>query len=132
LSLTADGRILVSYQNTSQEISEVIIDPRDNVIHGTAAGEVLTTQIGSTSIFGEGGDDTLLGQAGNDRFDGGPGADWLRGSAGNDTYVLQDIHRPDPNRPLFFVYDDVVEAPGGGSDTVAVQRVGVRPIADNN
>ena len=83
LSLTADGRILVSYQNTSQEISEVIIDPRDNVIHGTAAGEVLTTQIGSTSIFGEGGDDTLLGQAGNDRFDGGPGADLLGGGTGD-------------------------------------------------
>jgi len=134
LSLTADGRIIVSYV-TNGEIAEIILDPRDNIIQGTAAGEVLTTQIGSTSIFGERGDDTIYGQGGNDFINGGAGdddlrggggadtlygeagADVLRGGAGDDTYVLQDLHLNQLFKP---VHDTVIEAFGGGVDTVKI------------
>jgi Ca2+-binding RTX toxin-like protein len=122
MSLTTDGRILVTYENTLGDISELIVDPRDTEIHGTASGETLTTQVISTRIFGEGGDDTLLAQGGDDTLDGGLGADILRGGPGNDTYVLQDIHRASASAPL--LYDEVVEALDGGIDTVQVQRAG--------
>jgi hypothetical protein len=122
LHLTSDGRVLVPFENSSGEISEVILDPRENIIHGTSASEVLTTQINSTQLFGEGGDDTLYGLGGADTLDGGSGVDILQGGAGDDTYILQDLHRADPILNLF-VYDGVVEGPGGGNDTVQVAHV---------
>jgi Ca2+-binding RTX toxin-like protein len=113
LALTSDGRILVPYRNAAGEIAEVILDPRDNLIFGTGAGEVITTRLGSTQIFGLGGSDTLFGQSGNDSMDGGTGFDTLRGGTGNDTYYLHDA-TPSGD------FDLVVEAAGSGVDTVHV------------
>ncbi|WP_373505735.1 calcium-binding protein [Aestuariivirga sp.] len=113
MSLTADGRVLIPFINNAGEIAEVILDPRDNVIFGTAVGEVITTQITSTQIFGLGGSDTILGQGGDDDIDGGSGFDTLHGGKGNDTFYLHDV-------TFNGDFDLVVEVPGGGTDTVHV------------
>jgi serralysin len=118
LSLSADGRILVTYVDLSQEISEVILDPRERTIVGTAANEVITTLIDNTNVNAAGGNDTVLGQAGDDWIDGGKGNDTLSGGKGNDTYILADGH---VNLPHFHLsYDTVIEDAKGGIDTVMV------------
>ena len=119
LSLTSDGRVLVPFLRDSGEIGEVILDPRSNVIFGTEAGEVLTTQIGATVINGEGGDDTILGQGGNDFINGGTGFDTLHGGGGNDTYYLLDTTSAGD-------HDLVIENSNSGIDTVRV-RPGTDP-----
>jgi len=63
MSLTTDGRVLIPFIRNDGEIAEVILDPRDSIIFGTEAGEVITTQTTSTQIFGLGGSDTILGKA---------------------------------------------------------------------
>jgi len=129
LSLTSDGRILVPYRNTAGEISQVILDPRDNIIFGRDTDEfgsggtdVLTTQITSTTIFGLGGDDTIFGQGGNDTIHGGTGKDTLDGGAGDDTYILADVSFLYFFFNAIYGYDFVIEAVGGGVDTVRVRR----------
>lgn len=120
LSLTSDGRVLVPFVRDTGEIGEVILDPRSNVIFGTNANEVLTTQIGSTVIDGGGGSDTILGQAGNDFINGGTGIDTLHGGNGNDTFYLFDTTGAGD-------HDVVIEAVNAGIDTVRV-----RPGSDPN
>jgi Ca2+-binding RTX toxin-like protein len=57
-------------------------------------------------LVGTSGADTLTGGAGADSLNGETGVDRLVGGAGNDTYYISDS-------------DVVVEASGGGSDTVS-------------
>jgi Ca2+-binding RTX toxin-like protein len=137
--LTADGRVLVPYLNAANEIAEVLLDSRENVIHGTPLGEVLTAQVGSTNLFGEGGEGRLLGQAGSDTLVGGAGKDTLLGRTGEDTlqgsegldrleglkgglgediYLLHDIN--DTLFPDTRMFDTAIEFAGDGVDTVRV------------
>ncbi|MFL6675370.1 MAG: VCBS domain-containing protein [Massilia sp.] len=72
---------------------------------GNALDNVITGNGGNNVLNGAEGNDTLVGGAGNDTLVGGAGADSLQGGAGDDTYVVDDA-------------DTVVEAAGGGTDTV--------------
>ncbi|MBI5615797.1 MAG: hypothetical protein HY943_05875 [Gammaproteobacteria bacterium] len=58
------------------------------------------------SLDGGAGNDTLYGAAGNDTLDGGTGLDTLSGGADNDSYIVDTTT------------DALVEASGGGTDTV--------------
>ena len=80
----------MTYSDAAGEISQAILDPRDNVINGTAGDDVLTTQItddplrrfGNDSVFGQNGNDTIVGNTGNDTIFGGGGNDliqWING-----------------------------------------------------
>jgi hypothetical protein len=71
LGLADDGRILVTFSNAVGEISQVILDPRDNIINGDGSSETITSRIDGATVNGNAGNDTLLGQAAADRLFGG-------------------------------------------------------------
>ncbi|HYE00450.1 MAG TPA: right-handed parallel beta-helix repeat-containing protein, partial [Alphaproteobacteria bacterium] len=78
-------------------------------ITGTSGADSRTGTAGNDSIAGLGGNDTLQGLGGDDTLDGGSGSDSLVGGAGNDTYFVNTST------------DAVVEAAGGGTDSVVSQ-----------
>jgi RTX calcium-binding nonapeptide repeat (4 copies) len=98
VSLTGDGRILLTFDNGSHDIGSVLLDPRDNGISGTGSNDVITTQLDSTFISAGEGNDRVLGQAGSDQIFGEGGQDIIqggRGGEGNDVVVLLNGHASD-------------------------------------
>ena len=76
------------------------------VFTGTSGNNTLTSGSGSDSLSGLGGNDTLNGGGGNDTLNGGTGLDSMVGGTGNDKFYVADLG------------DSVIEAVGGGNDTV--------------
>ncbi|WP_263406630.1 putative Ig domain-containing protein [Candidatus Dactylopiibacterium carminicum] len=56
----------------------------DDVLYGTANGDILDAGAGNDIALGLAGNDTILGGDGNDLIHGGDGDDVLEGNAGND------------------------------------------------
>ena len=73
---------------------------------GNAAVNILVGNANDNALSGQDGNDTITAGDGNDTLDGGTGVDSLTGGLGDDTYVVDDSG------------DKVIEATGGGLDTV--------------
>lgn len=73
---------------------------------GYEGNDTLVAPITSARLEGRGGNDSMTGSSGADTLDGGTGNDTMMGLAGNDTYWVDSL------------YDVVVEASRGGTDTV--------------
>jgi Ca2+-binding RTX toxin-like protein len=77
-----------------------------NTLAGAAGDDWLSGGEGEDKLYGRDGDDTLDGGNGNDWLNGGAGADRMTGGSGNDVFYVDN-----PG-------DEVIEAVGGGSDTI--------------
>ncbi|RVT80648.1 hypothetical protein DXV76_21040, partial [Rhodobacteraceae bacterium CCMM004] len=75
-------------------------------LYGGDDNDTLRGGANDDQLRGEGGDDWLYGDTGDDVFFGGSGNDTMTGGSGDDTYLVEDTG------------DVVVEALGGGNDTV--------------
>jgi uncharacterized protein (TIGR03118 family) len=64
-----------------------ILPEEDQVVAGTAAGELVSGGLGDDALRGRGGDDRLAGHAGADEMRGDAGADSLDGGAGRDSLM---------------------------------------------
>ncbi len=96
VSATGDGRILFTYQEggnvfttiwdtrgtTIDSIDYTGVNPPLNFIN---ADTVITSNIISSTVNGDGGNDRILGQDGNDVLNGAGGIDSITGGGGNDT-----------------------------------------------
>lgn len=76
-----------------------------NTIWGNAGSDVIYGGSGNDLLYGGAGNDRVTGSTGNDTLRGGEGADTLTGGVGDDRYVIDSS-------------DTIVEAAGGGVDTV--------------
>ena len=129
-------RVVVTYTDDGGTIENVASAPTDvvgdRIIDGNG-GDALSGTAGQDEIFGNGGGDLISGFAGDDILDGGAGNDLIAGGAGNDTMdggagndTLDggaDINSMTggAGNDIFVVdsqADVIIEAAGGGTDTV--------------
>lgn len=112
----ATGRVTASLLNPSVNAGEAAGDSYrliqnltgsnfGDTLIGDSGNNTLIGGNGNDSLVGGGGDDHLIGGEGSDTLDGGSGADTLDGGAGSNTYIRDAL-------------DTVIEAAGGGMDTV--------------
>jgi hypothetical protein len=104
----SDGRITNAFAASNADVYAQIVDARTQAItrSGTGIDDYYIGTGFSDTLGGAAGADRLQGEGGNDVLDGGMGADRLEGGLGDDLYRV-DI-----------AGDIVVEASGGGRDTV--------------
>ena len=76
------------YAGKSAEYGRIIDFAGEQVLRGTANGELLSVGDLYTLIDGDSGNDLLEGGNGNDTLVGGTGNDRLEGGEGNDTYIF--------------------------------------------
>lgn len=87
----------------------------DNLLSGAAGNDSLSGGNGNDSLSGGSGNDKLSGGDGNDALNGGDGNDSLNGGGGTDTMTGgggNDVYSVNSST------DKVVEASGGGTDSV--------------
>jgi Ca2+-binding RTX toxin-like protein len=80
-----DGRFVAGFSDfLAEDLLATIFDPRDEVIKGTKAADVITSRIDGAEVIGKKGKDILLGQKGKDLLHGEAGGDILAGDRGKD------------------------------------------------
>ena len=106
-------------EGTDTVYSSINFTLGSNLENLTLAGTAAINGTGNSLdnfLTGNSSINVLTGGGGNDVLSGGTGTDTLEGGAGNDIYYVDGT--PDAAAPDVFFTDTVIEAAGGGSDTV--------------